>query len=134
MGAGMKSCTLLGPVAGALQVKGQVDHGRQIAAGMAGHEIGDQVLLLSGGGRRLAELLLEGGETLDAAACASAAAFPDRRVPGPPSAARPYDAGPIPRCRPALRRARSMRTPEATKTCFTPGCCRASLINSISGP
>ena len=55
MGSGMKSCTLSGPIAGPLQIQGQVDHGRQVAAGMAGHEIGDQVLLLAGRGRRLAE-------------------------------------------------------------------------------
>ena len=33
-----------------------------------------------------------------------------------------------------LRRARSMRMPEATNACFTPGCCPAAFSSRISGP
>ena len=78
---------------------------------MAGHEVRHEVLLLSRGGRRLAETSAGSSRSSRSAASASAAGSPGRRAPGPPSAVRPCDAGPAPRCTPALRRARSMRTP-----------------------
>ena len=134
-GLGMKSCTWSGRNPVRLRNSASCDHRVQVAAGMAGDEVRDQVLLLAGRGGGLAELR---GRTRRS-----------RRSPGffisrqhvrvgmlraRPSNARPRDAAASSRMYSGLRRARSMRMPEATSTFLMPSCLRASRIKSISGP
>ena len=65
IGPGMKSCTLSGFSPCRFRYKRQVDHRRQVAARMAGDEIGHEILLLSRRGRLAAKLPGEGLELFD---------------------------------------------------------------------
>ena len=132
-GQGDEVLHLVRPVAGPLEEHGKAEHGVEIAARVARHEIGHEVDLFSDRGRRLAELPLEGQKRLD------------RGLLHPPEHAgidvfgghfeqtarvmlgQLADIG-------RIGTARSIRTPEATKTRLMPGCRRAWSSNSLSGP